>query len=162
VRAITLNNRAMEIEPHSKDSLARSFRNQREENAKSPFVDSFRQAGFSGDDKPHGDAYALRGGKISIGLFAFVSGNSDVSYDASFSSTERPTTPAVEPISDESRSESNRPRRRMRPCESKASVLYGMNCGRVNRFGNEFEKDVMSVCAGASARWGCKRREWNI
>jgi hypothetical protein len=68
-------------------------------------------------------------------------------------------TPATELISDESmrkgaermsnnectRSESNRPRRRMRPCESKASVLYGMNDQRVNSFGKEFEQDTFTT-----------------
>lgn len=49
------------------------------------------------------------------GVDRFLSYSSNASDDASFSSTERPETPTVEPISHESRSESNRPRRRMRP-----------------------------------------------
>ena len=40
--------------------------------------------------------------KISMELSAFVSRNPDASYDTSFSSTERPKTPTVEPTLSES------------------------------------------------------------
>ena len=47
--------------------------------AKSPYVDAFRQADFSGCDKTHGGVSSWA--KISMELFAFVSVNPDASYD---------------------------------------------------------------------------------
>ena len=70
----------------------------------------------------------------------------------------------VERMSDSvcARSESNRPRRRMRPSESKANVLYGMNDWRVNTFGKEFEQDTFTTKETTKDEVGKRRRKRRI
>ena len=87
----------METELHSKDSDGRSeIEGQETQKARSP-IESDEQAFLGMTNRT--ELY-LRG-EISMGLLAFVSRNPDASYDTSFSSTERPATPTVEPISSE-------------------------------------------------------------